>query len=300
MNLNTSIDNNYIYKYLSNSDSIKGIIHITHGKGEHIKRYSWLIDRLNTDGYHVISIDHRGHGRWIKNGNTKGIFAEKNGWKVITQDLIDLINNTNQEYPHLNQYLFAHSMGSWVGLSVVMQDTILKGLIISGSSKFPNFLMNLQKFIIKLSIIFFGKYATNPLMQYLTDYTWNKKFKPNRTTHDWISSDPDNVDDYVGDDLCGFEVTNSMWGDIADGCSKAFDKRNYSKVKSSLPIILISGTNDPVSDFGKGMENLYKMLKQIFTNVQNISMKGEKHEVFSGLRKDEAYNSLKSFLKNIT
>ena len=191
-------------------------------------------------------------------------------------------------------------MGSWVGLSVVMQDTILKGLIISGSSKFPNFLMNLQKIIIKLSVIFFGKYATNPLMQYLTDYTWNKKFKPNRTTHDWISSDPHNVDDYVDDDLCGFEVTNSMWGDIADGCSKAFDKRNYSKVKSSLPIILISGTNDPVSDLGKGMENLYKMLNQIFTNVQNISMKGEKHEVFSGLRKDEAYNSLKLFLKDLT
>jgi hypothetical protein len=28
-------------------------------------------------------------------------------------------------------------------------------------------------------------------------------------------------------------------------------------------------------------------------------MKGEKHEVFSGLRKDEAYNSLKSFLKDL-
>ena len=299
MNLNTIIDNNYIYKHLSNSDSVKGIIHITHGKGEHIGRYSWLINKLNIDGYHVISIDHRGHGRWIKNGNTKGIFSEKDGWEIITEDLISLINDTDKEYPHLNQYLFAHSMGSWVGLSVVMQDTILKGLIISGSSKFPSFLMALQKFIIRISIIFFGKYATNPLMQYLTDYSWNKKFKPNRTPFDWISSDPDNVDDYVNDDLCGFVVTNSMWSDIANGCSKAFKKSNYSKAINSLPIILISGTHDPVSNFGKGINDLYVMLSKIFTNVQNITLDGDRHEVFSGLKKDDAYNLLRIFLKNI-
>ena len=300
MNLNTFIDNNYIYKYLSDSESVKGIIHITHGKGEHIGRYSWLINKLNIDGYHVISIDHRGHGMWIKNGNTKGIFSEKDGWEIITQDLTSLINNTNKEYPHLNQYLFAHSMGSWVGLSVVMQETILKGLIISGSSKFPSFLMAMQKFIIRISIILFGKYATNPLMQYLTDYSWNKKFKPNRTAFDWISSDPDNVDDYVSDDLCGFVVTNSMWSDIANGCSKAFNKSSYLKATNSLPIMLISGAHDPVSNFGKGMNDLYKMLSKIFINVQNISLDGDRHEVFSGLKKDEAYNSMKLFLKNIT
>ena len=87
MNLNTSIDNNYIYKFLSNSENLKGIIHISHGKGEHIGRYSWLIKKLNSDGYHVISQDHRGHGKWIKNGHPKGIFANFNGWEIITQDL---------------------------------------------------------------------------------------------------------------------------------------------------------------------------------------------------------------------
>ena len=112
MNLNTSIDNNYIYQSLSKSANLKGIIHISHGKGEYIGRYSWLIKKLNSDGYHVISQDHRGHGKWIKNGHPKGIFANFNGWEVITQDLNDLINNTNKKYPDLNQYLFTHSMGS--------------------------------------------------------------------------------------------------------------------------------------------------------------------------------------------
>ena len=52
--------------HLSNISDPKGIVHICHGKAEHIGRYEWLISKLNDDGYHVISIDHRGHGKRIK------------------------------------------------------------------------------------------------------------------------------------------------------------------------------------------------------------------------------------------
>ena len=48
---------------------------------------------------------------------------------------------------------------------------------ISGSSKFPFFLMLAQKFVIKFSSFFFGKYSTNAILDYMTDVTWNKKFK---------------------------------------------------------------------------------------------------------------------------
>ena len=67
MSNSISIDKKHIYKYLSESPNPKGIIHICHGMAEHIKRYKWLINKLNKDGFHVISIDHRGHGNRIKN-----------------------------------------------------------------------------------------------------------------------------------------------------------------------------------------------------------------------------------------
>ena len=54
MNLNTTIKNDYIYEYLSNISNPKGVVHICHGKAEHIGRYKWLISELNNDGYHVI------------------------------------------------------------------------------------------------------------------------------------------------------------------------------------------------------------------------------------------------------
>ena len=46
MNSSLSIDNKYIYKYLTNSPLPKGVVHICHGMAEHIKRYKWLIDKL--------------------------------------------------------------------------------------------------------------------------------------------------------------------------------------------------------------------------------------------------------------
>ena len=72
MNLNTSIKNDYIYEYLSNTYDVKGVIHISHGMAEHIGRYKWLIKKLNNDGFHVVAIDHRGHGKRIKDNQIHG------------------------------------------------------------------------------------------------------------------------------------------------------------------------------------------------------------------------------------
>ena len=54
MILNSSIDKSYLYVHLSNMSQPKGIVHICHGKAEHIGRYKWLSSKLNNDGYHVI------------------------------------------------------------------------------------------------------------------------------------------------------------------------------------------------------------------------------------------------------
>ena len=87
-----------------------------------------------------------------------------------------------------------------------------------------------------------------------------------------------------------------MWNDIAYGCTKAFDKKNYKNCNINLPILLIAGTNDPVSNFGKGMNALNELLGQVFINIKHIKIKNDRHEVYSGLYKELAYDHLKSFI----
>jgi len=296
--MNRNITNmSIIYENFSNQKKIKGIVHISHGMGEHIGRYKWLINKLNHDGFHVISKDHRGHGKWLDNPkNLQGLFHKKNGWSQVTNDLRELILDTNKKYPNINQYLFAHSMGSWIGLSAILKPLPLKGLIISGSTKLPKFLIYIQTLLIKIVIFFQGKEGVSSFLDSITIRSYNDKFKPNRTTSDWISTDDQNVDEYVEDKLCGFLVTNSLWLDMSEGFLEIFNIKNYKYVDKDMPILLISGDLDAVGDFGKGSPKLARMLNKVFKKVDSVIVQDEKHEVFSGTLKESSYKIIKNFL----
>jgi len=296
--MNRNITNmSIIYENFSNQKKIKGIVHISHGMGEHIGRYKWLINKLNDDGFHVISKDHRGHGKWLDNPkNIQGLFHKKNGWSQVTNDLRELILDTNKKYPNINQYLFAHSMGSWIGLSAILKPLPLKGLIISGSTKLPKFLIYIQTLLIKIVVFFQGKEGVSSFLDSITIRSYNNKFKPNRTTSDWISTDDQNVDEYVEDKLCGFLVTNSLWLDMSEGFLEIFNIKNYKYVDKDMPILLISGDLDAVGDFGKGSPKLARMLNKVFKKVDSVIVQDEKHEVFSGTLKESSYKILQNFL----
>ena len=297
MSVSISIDNKYIYKDLSRSINPKGIVHICHGMAEHIGRYNWLIKKLNDDGYHVISIDHRGHGNRIGD-NPKGFFDEQNGWNLVVEDLSLLIKKSKQEYPNLKQFVIAHSMGSWIALSALQNNIAIDGLILSGSSKPSKFIILIQKILIKIQILFFGKKSVSLFLDNITLGSYNNFFKPNRTKKDWISSDDDNVDNYIADSLCGFPVTNGLWHDLANGILKVFKNNNYSLSDNSIPIFIISGSKDPVGENGKGVIRLNNFLSNIFSDVSIKIVDEARHEVFSETTKENSYNTLIKFIES--
>ena len=296
--MNRNITNmNVIYESFSSQERIKGIIHISHGMAEYIGRYRWLIKKLNEDGFHVISKDHRGHGKWLDNpNNIQGLFHKQNGWTQVRNDLRELIIETNEKYPDIDQYLFAHSMGSWIGLSAILKPLPIRGLIISGSSKLSKPLIYIQTLLIKIIVLFKGLEGVSSFLDLITIRSYNNKFKPNRTGSDWISTDDHNVDEYEEDKLCGFLVTNSLWLDMSKGFLEIFDIKNYKYVDRDMPILLISGELDAVGEFGKGSPKLARMLNKVFKNVDSVIVKDEKHEVFSGTLKESSYKILQKFL----
>ena len=298
MNLNTTINEDKVYRYLSDHTTINGIIHISHGMAEHIGRYEWLIHRLNNDGFHVIAIDHRGHGKRIED-NLKGYFADKNGWNLVLNDLMNLVDETNKEFPNHKQFLIGHSMGSWISLGVIQKGISLDGLVLSGSSMIPKSVIDAQRIIIRSQILFFGKKAVSKFLDKITLGQYNKFFKPNRTEKDWISSDNDNVDDYVNDPLCGYPVTIGLWDDLSKGMLSVFDNTKYKDIDKLLPVYILSGTKDPVGGNGLGVKKLFDFLNPIFDSVYLDLIENARHEVFSEIDKEHTYNKLLHFLKKI-
>ena len=294
----TNHKNSY-YEFLSGNQNIKGIFIISHGMAEHIQRYDWLISKLNNDGYHVIGKDHRGHGINILNGDTRGFFADNDGWSLVTEDLRAVIEKSKALYPDLKHFLFAHSMGSWVALSLFNKKLDINGMIISGSSKVPKFNIYLQKLVLKIEIIRNGPKAESSLLDNLTIRTFNKSFAPNRTPNDWISSDNINVDNYTEDPLCGYKVTNSLWQDLSNGLLTIFNKKYYCKDNQNIPITILSGEFDAVSSNGLMAMKLYKFLSHLFINISFRLIDNARHEIFSDLNKDSSYDVLQDFIRKI-
>jgi alpha-beta hydrolase superfamily lysophospholipase len=282
---------------LTNQDIVNGVVIISHGMSEHMGRYKWLITKLNNDGYHVVANDHRGHGKWIVNGYKEGVFSNNDGWNQVTNDLIELINSSNIEFPNHKHYLFAHSMGSYVALSAINNNLKLSGLILSGSSHISPFTLFLQKMLIRIVVLFKGRDAKSKFIDLITFRAFNNKFKPTQTPNDWISTDMENVMEYTNDPLCGFIASNGLWYDMAQSFSSIYKKNFYSSSDTNLPILIISGDKDPVGEMGIGVSRLYKFLKSVFINTSFILLKNERHEVFSGLEKNNTYLKLKSFLE---
>ncbi len=296
--MNSSTSNIYTYEFFSNSNSPKGIIHISHGMAEHILRYSWLIDRFNRDGYHVIAQDHRGHGKKILN-ESEGFFSEVNGWGKVISDLEILLQDTKTKYPHLKQYLLGHSMGAWICLKILINKNKIDGLILSGATLIPSYLVILLNLVSGISNYLYGGHAKNNFLYYLTFETYNKAFKPNRTKSDWISSDNTNVNDYLNDPLCGFRATNNLWLNLSQGISETFNKNNYLNVYKDTPIYIISGKDDPFTDFGKGTKKLFNFLCKFFNNISIKIVNDARHEVFSETSKEKSYNDVLNFLSKL-
>tara|TARA_B100001559_G_scaffold300882_1_gene287390 strand:+ start:784 stop:1674 length:891 start_codon:yes stop_codon:yes gene_type:complete len=275
----------------------KGIFIISHGMAEHMGRYKWIISKLNNDGYHVISRDHKGHGINIINGETPGLFSDTNGWLMVRDDLKETINHAKTKFPNLPCFLLGHSMGSWIALSTLNNKSSIKALILTGSSKLPKLAILLNTIIVKVDILLNGKFNESIIMDRLTMRRFNAKFKPNRTPNDWISSDKDSVNAYTNDPHCGFIVTSSLWLDLCNGLMMIFNKRYYSELNKDIPILIMSGKKDAASANSKLSIKLYKFLNKIFSNVKHIII-DSRHEIFTDLNKHSSYNYLLEFIKH--
>ena len=294
--MNFNMTNSLYYENLTSKPDPKGILIISHGMAEHIGRYKWLISKLNFDGYHVISKDHRGHGRNIENGGLLGFFSNKNGWIKVRDDQEKLIKYVRKEYEGLPCFLLAHSMGSWIALSLLNNKLDIDRIILSGSSKVPFLLIYIQLFIIKIEIFRNGPKSQSTLIDKMTIRKFNNFFAPNRTPNDWISSDTESVDNYTNDPLCGFIVTNSLWNDVCQCMLRIFKKNYYSSSNFNIPILIISGKNDAANAGSKYAQKLYLFLNKIFKSVQLIILDNTRHEVFTDIQKDNSYNHLKEFI----
>ncbi|WP_018179347.1 alpha/beta hydrolase [Jongsikchunia kroppenstedtii] len=84
------------------------VVLITHGYGEHARRYDYLAERLVDAGAVVYALDHVGHGR------SAGERVLITDFDKVVDDVHLLALRAREEYPNLPVALIGHSMGGLI------------------------------------------------------------------------------------------------------------------------------------------------------------------------------------------
>ena len=128
---------------------------------------------------------------------------------------------------------------------------------------------------------------------------YNRRFRPNRTGADWISSDPAAVDAYLADPLCRPKPTVSMFRDMMGGLQFIAKPDNLRNMRADTPALFLSGDRDPVGGMGRGVRKVRRMfLDAGCTDVTLKLYPGGRHEMFHEVRQQEVFEDLLAWLED--
>ena len=134
----------------------------------------------------------------------------------------------------------------------------------------------------------------------MTFKAFNKTFKPNRTEFDWLSRDKTEVDKYIADPLCGFECSVATWQGMIDALPYVASDHALQKVDKNKPIYVISGTDDPVGESGKGIKRLLAAYqKNGFKTISQRIYPEARHELFNETNRDQITQDFIAWAKGV-
>ncbi|WP_294773322.1 alpha/beta fold hydrolase [uncultured Eubacterium sp.] len=276
-----------------------GVLQIVHGMAEYIDRYDNFAKYMTEHGFNVIGHDHLGHGHSVSDERDYGFFAEENGDKIIIEDMHSVTQYARENWEELPNFILGHSMGSFcLRQYLTKYSNDVFGAIIMGTGWIPSAAALLGKTIATNTCKSKGSHTVNPLLIKLTLEPYNKPFAPARTNCDWLSRDEKQVDLYVNDKLCGFDFTAGAYKDFFTILEKIAKNRQLIGMRKSLPILITSGSVDPVGG-KKACEKLNTQYKRC--GIDDVTLKlweNDRHEILNELDKSDVYDYIYNWLKS--
>jgi alpha-beta hydrolase superfamily lysophospholipase len=86
----------------------RAVVVLSHGFGEHARRYDHVAERFGRDGLVTYALDHRGHGR---SGGKRVLLKNISEY---TGDFDTLVGIATKEHPGLKRIVLGHSMGGGI------------------------------------------------------------------------------------------------------------------------------------------------------------------------------------------
>lgn len=261
------------------ADEPRGVVQIAHGLAEHAARYERFARALNGAGFLAYATDHRGHGR---TGETDlGNFGDA-GFDGLIADVAQYGAILTDAHPGLPLFLVGHSMGSFAAQAVITEHSgTYAGVVLSGSTALDHLAAAM---------------ADAPPDAPAGLEAFNVGFEQ-RTGFEWLSRDAAEVDTYVADPWCGFDVPDETLPLLFGPAGRLADPAVLAGIRNDLPILIASGSDDPLAGGGELVQVLAQRYRDAgITDVTVTVYPGARHEILNETNRDEVTADLVAWL----
>jgi alpha-beta hydrolase superfamily lysophospholipase len=248
-------------------ESVKAVIVLVHGMGEHSSRYEVsVVPHLVKNGFAVVAFDLFGHGK------TKGKRGHCPSYEALLEAIDYTINKAEVLFPDKAIYLYGHSLGGNLVINYTLtKNRVLKGVI--ATSPFLRLAFNPPKWKVA-----FGKL----LLKVLPSLTM-----PSEIEVEAISRDETEVKKYCDDALVHDKVSPMyIFPVIAAG---EWAIQNANKLQTQM--LILHGTGDRIIDY-KGSEEFCKNTN----NAELTLFENGYHELHHDLCKEEFMQTILKWL----
>ncbi len=274
------------------------VVQIAHGVMEHIGRYDEFARFLAGLGFVVCGNDHIGHGKSVADESELGYIDEDDGYVYIVRDMNTLYKIMHKRFTDLPYFLFGHSLGSFLAkIYAANFGHELTGLILCGTGMLPPvasmFDGALEDIVNRLG-------GTGSQLQFINTLTGKVSAKAYGEDDEfaWLSLNKENREEYRNDPLCGFALKNAGTKNVAMIGIKGCDPKWASQIPEELPVMLISGSKDPISMNGKGVLDLSDQLVTAGHDPIVILYPVGRHEILHEDDRERVFTDVANFLKS--
>ena len=277
----------------------KAILQISHGMMEMISRYDDFAKYLCENGILVAGNDHIGHGESVASKDDFGYWDCKDAGAVIVSDLHKITTIIKKDYPDIPYFVLGHSMGSFmIRRYLTKYSHEINGAIVMGTGNQSDLLVATGQVLAGTIAKIRGDRYRSELVRSIAFAGYDSRIPKEPDAGNWQTRDMEILKDIMNRPECTFTFTASAYKHMFDTIRYVTNKKNIAKVRKDLPIMVISGAEDPVGEYGKGVLKAYKAYKErgIEDLVINL-IPDMRHEVLNEIGRDEVYRYILDWIE---
>lgn len=282
--------------WIPDSGEYHSVLQIIHGMVEYKERYKPFAEFLTEHGFMVVAHDHLGHGESVLSQDDWGYMEQNDPAGTLVADIHTLRSMIQKENPQKAYFILGHSMGSYMLRKYLAKyGDGLDGAIVMGTGCVPDIT---TKLAIAITKIMAKKHGWRYRSAFVQNLTYGKPYKKYDVTgkdakNSWLTKDTEIVKEYYSNPKCTFTFTLNAYRGLFEAVYFDNQPKNIDKIPKDLPILLVSGEDDPVGDLGEGVKKVYQMFQKAgIRDVVCRLYKNDRHEILNETDRETVFEDI--------